>query len=131
MEFEAVTVQAGACVVHAQDTWHGSGPNESERRHRRALVVHFIQGSSRFLDGHSLQVWERVFDCCFQRRERLLVMAIVAPPLFLEVLHKVECVREATTIVGATVDCRGTALPETVFVYLPAYLDGPYYDDPR
>lgn len=56
VEFDAVTVPAGSCVVHGQDTWHGSGPNISGQRHRRALVVHFIPGNSRFIDGHSLQV---------------------------------------------------------------------------
>lgn len=56
VEFEAVTVPAGGCVIHAQDTWHGSGPNVSDQRQRRALVVHFVQGNARFVEGHSLQV---------------------------------------------------------------------------
>lgn len=56
VEFEAVTVKPGECVVHAQDCWHGSAPNVSAQRHRRALVVHFLRGDARFIDGHSLQV---------------------------------------------------------------------------
>lgn len=54
--FDAVAVQPGGCVVHAQDCWHGSAPNVSMERHRRALVVHFLRGDARFIDGHSLQV---------------------------------------------------------------------------
>ena len=56
VEFEAVAVPPGGCVVHAQDCWHGSAPNVSTERHRRALVVHFLRGDARFIDGHSLQV---------------------------------------------------------------------------
>ncbi|CAM9554285.1 unnamed protein product [Ectocarpus sp. 6 AP-2014] len=55
VEFEAVAVKPGECVVHAQDCWHGSAPNVSAQRHRRALVVHFLRGDARFIDGHSLQ----------------------------------------------------------------------------
>lgn len=56
VEFEATAVKPGGCVVHAQDCWHGSAPNVSAQRHRRALVVHFLRGDARFIDGHSLQV---------------------------------------------------------------------------
>ena len=31
-------------VVHHQQTWHGSGPNTSTFRTRRALVAHLIHG---------------------------------------------------------------------------------------
>eukprot|EP00752_Nemacystus_decipiens_P006417 g5780.t2 len=55
VEFDAVAVPPGGCVVHAQDCWHGSAPNVSTKRHRRALVVHFLRGDARFIDGHSLQ----------------------------------------------------------------------------
>eukprot|EP00903_Cladosiphon_okamuranus_P012519 g11722.t2 len=55
VEFEVVAVPPGGCVVHAQDCWHGSGPNVSAERQRRALVVHFLRGDARFIDGHSLQ----------------------------------------------------------------------------
>lgn len=56
VKFEEIAVPPGGCVVHAQDCWHGSGPNLSTKRHRRALVVHFLRGDARFIDGHSLQV---------------------------------------------------------------------------
>ncbi len=56
VEFEAVAVPPGGCVVHSQDCWHGSAPNVSRKRHRRALVIHFLRGDVRFIDGHSLQV---------------------------------------------------------------------------
>jgi phytanoyl-CoA hydroxylase len=39
-----VPVKTGEMVVHLQDTWHGSGPNMSTNRHRRALVVHLLNG---------------------------------------------------------------------------------------
>lgn len=55
-EFDPVDVSPGECVVHAQDCWHGSAPNVSSDRHRRALVVHFLRGDARFIDGHPLQV---------------------------------------------------------------------------
>jgi len=56
VEFEVVAVPPGGCVVHSQDCWHGSAPNVSSKRHRRALVVHFLRGDARFIEGHSLQV---------------------------------------------------------------------------
>lgn len=59
VEFDAVAVPPGGCVVHAQDCWHGSGPNISRERHRRALVVHFLRGDARFIEGHSLEVCEK------------------------------------------------------------------------
>lgn len=54
--FESIAVPPGGCVVHAQDCWHGSSPNVSAHRHRRALVVHFIRGDAEFIGGHSLEV---------------------------------------------------------------------------
>lgn len=39
-----VAVKAGEMVVHHQDVWHGSGPNTSKSRQRRALVAHLIDG---------------------------------------------------------------------------------------
>ena len=43
-----VPVKKGEMVVHHQDTWHGSGPNISSNRHRRALVVHLLDGGVRW-----------------------------------------------------------------------------------
>lgn len=39
-----VPVRAGEMVVHHQNLWHGSGPNISATRPRRALVAHIIDG---------------------------------------------------------------------------------------
>lgn len=41
---ETVSVGAGEMVVHHQQVWHGSGPNRSHDRVRRALVAHLING---------------------------------------------------------------------------------------
>lgn len=35
---------AGHAIFHHQDVWHGSGPNQSTTRHRRALVAHLLRG---------------------------------------------------------------------------------------
>ena len=32
-------------IVHHQNVWHGSGPNISNTRHRRALVIHLLNGN--------------------------------------------------------------------------------------
>ena len=40
-----VPVKAGEMIVHHQDVWHGSGPNTSESRQRRALVAHLVDGA--------------------------------------------------------------------------------------
>ncbi|CAB9516666.1 Phytanoyl-CoA dioxygenase (PhyH) [Seminavis robusta] len=39
-----VPVSTGEMVVHLQNTWHGSGPNTSKDRQRRALVAHLLDG---------------------------------------------------------------------------------------
>lgn len=54
MEVKALSVPAGHAVIHHQDIWHGSGPNTSPDRIRRALVVHLIDGNVRFRTGESL-----------------------------------------------------------------------------
>jgi phytanoyl-CoA hydroxylase len=41
---QTIPVKAGEMVVHDQDVWHGSGPNVSQSRQRRALVAHLIDG---------------------------------------------------------------------------------------
>jgi len=41
---ETAHVKAGEMVVHHQQIWHGSGPNISLERHRRALVAHLLDG---------------------------------------------------------------------------------------
>ena len=46
---EPVPVKEGCAILHHQDIWHGSGPNLSNTRHRRALVVHYIRGDVKFI----------------------------------------------------------------------------------
>jgi len=41
---KTVPVNVGQLVVHHQQLWHGSGPNRSKTRNRRALVAHLING---------------------------------------------------------------------------------------
>jgi len=41
-------VPIGGALIHHSDTWHGSGPNRSDMRHRRALAVHLIRRDLRF-----------------------------------------------------------------------------------
>jgi len=49
---ERVPVNMGHAVLHHQDVWHGSGPNTSHTRHRRALVAHYLRGDVEFVgDG--------------------------------------------------------------------------------
>ena len=47
--FSPVT-NAGHAVIHHQSTWHGSGPNVSPSRVRRALAVHMLRGDVAFVD---------------------------------------------------------------------------------
>jgi ectoine hydroxylase-related dioxygenase (phytanoyl-CoA dioxygenase family) len=46
---ETAPVKAGHAIFHHQDAWHGSGPNSSTDRHRRALVGHYIRGDVTFV----------------------------------------------------------------------------------
>ena len=39
-----ISVPDGQMVVHHQDVWHGSGPNRSHNRPRRAIVAHMLNG---------------------------------------------------------------------------------------
>lgn len=50
VEFQKAPVKAGHAVLHHQDVWHGSGPNLSSTRHRRALVAHYIRGDVKFIN---------------------------------------------------------------------------------
>ena len=45
-----VPVRQGHAVVHHQNVWHGSGPNLSPHKDRRALVGHYLRGDVQFLD---------------------------------------------------------------------------------
>jgi hypothetical protein len=44
----SVPIKEGHAILHHQDIWHGSGPNVSTTRHRRALVAHYIRGDVTF-----------------------------------------------------------------------------------
>ena len=43
VRIESVDVPAGSCIIHHQDVWHGSGPNITTDRPRRALALHLIR----------------------------------------------------------------------------------------
>ena len=48
---EAVPAKEGHAILHHQDVFHGSGPNRSPVRHRRALVAHYIRGDVSFVQN--------------------------------------------------------------------------------
>lgn len=48
LEVVDAAVSRGGCVIHHQDTWHGSSPNKSSNRVRRALVGHFLRADVQF-----------------------------------------------------------------------------------
>eukprot|EP00980_Cylindrotheca_fusiformis_P026399 scaffold16066_cov109-Cylindrotheca_fusiformis.AAC.5 len=48
---QSAAVQAGCALLHHQDVWHGSGPNTSDSRHRRALVAHYLRGDVTFVES--------------------------------------------------------------------------------
>eukprot|EP00978_Attheya_sp_CCMP212_P009293 scaffold21966_cov38-Attheya_sp.AAC.2 len=51
---DIVLNQSPADTDEKQDTWHGSGPNQSLTRHRRALVAHYIRGDVKFRPNEPL-----------------------------------------------------------------------------
>ena len=50
ISFIAPRAPSGTLIVHAQDTWHGSGPNVSERP-RRTVVAHLVRSDVRFVQS--------------------------------------------------------------------------------
>lgn len=48
LKIETVNVNTSYGILHHQDTWHGSGPNVSFDKHRRALVAHYLDGNVKF-----------------------------------------------------------------------------------
>ena len=48
---ETAPVKEGRAIFHHQDAWHGSGPNSSFSKHRRALVGHYIRGNVTFAES--------------------------------------------------------------------------------
>mmetsp|Transcript_22138 Transcript_22138/g.62241 ORF Transcript_22138/g.62241 Transcript_22138/m.62241 type:complete len:306 (+) Transcript_22138:91-1008(+) len=60
---ESVTVPRGSGLLHHQNTWHGSGPNQSATRHRRALAVHFLAAGVEFrIDPHPTYIYGRYWE---------------------------------------------------------------------
>ena len=45
---QCVEVKEGCALLHHQDVWHGSKPNQSIHQHRRALVIHYLRGDVKF-----------------------------------------------------------------------------------
>jgi len=60
-----IEVPAGACVFHAGRIWHGSGPNTTSDRMRRAIGIHLIPWEARFSDrpgGYIYRRYQRTGD---------------------------------------------------------------------
>jgi hypothetical protein len=47
-EIQGTELGQGRAIVHHQNVWHGSGPNLSLTKDRRALVGHYIRGDVEF-----------------------------------------------------------------------------------
>jgi len=63
---EPVPVKEGYAIFHHQDVWHGSGPNQSATKHRRALVGHYIRGDIEFRGNGGENFYQRPhFECRF------------------------------------------------------------------
>jgi phytanoyl-CoA hydroxylase len=58
-EIVPVEVAAGSCVFHSGEIWHGSGPNRSEGRMRRAIGVHLIPETVEFTGRHGGYIYRR------------------------------------------------------------------------
>jgi ectoine hydroxylase-related dioxygenase (phytanoyl-CoA dioxygenase family) len=50
LAFSTVAVKAGGAGIHNGRTWHGSGPNATDRP-RRGLGIHFVPASATFRPG--------------------------------------------------------------------------------
>jgi ectoine hydroxylase-related dioxygenase (phytanoyl-CoA dioxygenase family) len=55
----AIVVPAGSCVFHSGRIWHGSGPNRSADRPRRAIGVHFLKAPATFSDRPGGYIYRR------------------------------------------------------------------------
>ena len=69
---EPLQTNMGDIILHHQDTWHGSGPNISQDRDRRALAIHFLQSDVKFIESPSyiygrykLPDTNELLDCFF------------------------------------------------------------------
>ena len=56
---QSAPAKEGFAILHHQDCWHGSGPNLSSKRHRRALVIHYIRGDVTFRDRSNNNIYGR------------------------------------------------------------------------
>lgn len=52
---EPAPTKEGFAIFHDQDTWHGSRPNRSRDRHRRALVGHYLRGDVTFREAGGMK----------------------------------------------------------------------------
>jgi ectoine hydroxylase-related dioxygenase (phytanoyl-CoA dioxygenase family) len=60
-----IEVPAGSCVFHAGEIWHGSGPNTTDDRMRRAVGIHMVPEHARFSDrpgGYIYRRYQRTGD---------------------------------------------------------------------
>jgi len=60
-----IEVLAGSCVFHAGEIWHGSGPNTTVDRMRRAIGIHMIPVDVQFSDrpgGYIYRRYQRTGD---------------------------------------------------------------------
>ena len=54
-----IEVPAGSCVFHAGEIWHGSAPNITGDRVRRAIGVHMTPVDAQFSDRHGGYIYRR------------------------------------------------------------------------
>lgn len=66
-------VQEGYALFHHQDIWHGSGPNRSLTKHRRALVGHYISGDVKFCEGEHDLIYHNLAYIAYSLNCRNLV----------------------------------------------------------
>ncbi|CAE7179664.1 unnamed protein product, partial [Symbiodinium microadriaticum] len=68
LEIKRLKVPCGAAVFHHQDVWHGSGPNTTKDRPRRALGVHLLRGDVKFrTDPHPDTALNAILDYIYGR----------------------------------------------------------------
>ena len=58
-DFYYAEVPAGSVVIHAGETWHGSGPNATPGHMRRSIGVHLVSGEARFSDRRGGYIYRR------------------------------------------------------------------------
>jgi len=58
-EIVPVEVSAGSCLIHAGETWHGSGPNLSSDVMRRSIGIHMVPDEADFSVKHGGYIYRR------------------------------------------------------------------------